>query len=80
MKITVIAACTNSSGESDFACTEVEATSAEIGNGDHLEIAKEQFKDQGFEGPFVLFDPDDVEGLGWDAIKSALQKTFLGVK
>ncbi len=63
MKILVISACSNASGEPDFALTEVECTKAEYDEGTHYEKAEDILLDEDYEGPFVHFDANDLKRM-----------------
>ena len=71
-RITVVAACHNASGCPDFALTVVEATQAEIDNGDHYDKARDQLLDNDYEPPFVFFDEDEMPAFLLPAVKKYL--------
>jgi hypothetical protein len=63
--IRVIAACTNASGQPDFAFVNVECTARRIEGGFHYDMARDQLEDEGYEEPFVLFDEQDCQRFPW---------------
>jgi len=76
MKVTIIAACTNASGEPDFTSVTVDVSKEQYENGEHYDLAGKKLLNNGFDEPFVLFDARDVKALCWGKIKKALADTF----
>jgi hypothetical protein len=58
-KIKVVAACTNAGGEPDFAFGTVECGEDEYNLGKHYDAVKDVLVENGYEGPFVMFDEDE---------------------
>jgi hypothetical protein len=53
MEIKCVVACRNASGESDFYFCKVECSE------DHYELAEDSAREEGYEGPMVVFDEND---------------------
>jgi hypothetical protein len=70
--ITVVTACLNAAGQSDFALTTVEATQGQIDDGDHFDMVESRLVDRGYGGPFVHFDEDDAPAFLLPAVREYL--------
>ena len=65
----VAVACINASGVADMPVFEVCLTQHEYELGNHYEIAEKIAEEEGYEGPFVCFDAEEI-----GALKTALEK------
>ncbi|KVP16902.1 hypothetical protein [Burkholderia ubonensis] len=69
VKVAVL--CTNSNGEPEFHTCTPEVTQAQVDDGEHYELAKENAAENGYEGPMIAFNANDVaarqlgEVLAW---------------
>jgi hypothetical protein len=59
MEIKCVVACRNASGESDFYFCKVECSEEQYDVGDHYELAEDSAREEGYEGPMVVFDEND---------------------
>ncbi|WP_298636761.1 hypothetical protein [uncultured Umboniibacter sp.] len=60
----VIVACSNASGEADmFVATGIEVTYEQYQVGIHYDLAKEMAADEGYGGPMVCFDKNEVANI-----------------
>jgi hypothetical protein len=59
MEIKCVVACRNASGESDFFFCKVECSQNQYDVGDHYDIAEDAARDEGYDGPMVVFDEND---------------------
>jgi hypothetical protein len=57
--VTMVTACMNADGMSDFAVTTVAVTEEEAANGRHYELAEIQLLQSGKEEPFVHFSDSE---------------------
>jgi hypothetical protein len=57
--ISCVVACRNASGEPDFYFCRVECPPDRVEEGAHHETAENAARDNGYEGPFVVFDEHD---------------------
>jgi hypothetical protein len=73
LAITVVTACLNAAGQSDFALMTVEATQDQIDDGDHFSAVESQLADRGYGGPFVHFDEDDAPDFLLPAVRQYLE-------
>jgi len=72
MKIKCVLACHNASGEPDFYFCIVQCSETEYQLGQHYDVAESFAKEQGYEGPFVLFDEHEspdwlLERFVWES-------------
>lgn len=56
MNIKCVVACHNASGSPDFYFCIVNCMEPEYDLGVHYDVAESSAKEQGYEGPFVVFD------------------------
>lgn len=56
MIIKMVIAGTNANGESDLLFCKVTVTEDDYNDGKHFSKAEEYAKEEGYEGPFVVFD------------------------
>lgn len=63
MLIECVVACRNAEGVSDFYFCKVECSESEYDIGEHYDIAENAALEEGYEGPFVVFDEND--GPDW---------------
>ena len=57
--IKCVAACTNAGGEPDFGFVKVECSEEEYNLGKHYDAARDFLIENGYEGPFVIFDEEE---------------------
>lgn len=55
----VVVLCTNANGDPSFHTCTPSVTKAGIEEGEHYELAKENARDNGYEGPMLAFDSMD---------------------
>lgn len=55
-----VIACINANGDPDFFFCKVRCTPQQYENGDHLDRARALAEHEDYEGPFVVFDEDDM--------------------
>jgi hypothetical protein len=63
MDIRCVVACKNASGQPDFFGCTLTATQEEYDNGEHYDAAAVAAEEEGYEGPFVVYDEND--GPAW---------------
>jgi hypothetical protein len=54
--------CHNANGQPDLVRCRVRATREQYQDGQHYEAAKNWAKENGYEGPFIVFDENDPWG------------------
>jgi len=59
MEIKCVVACRNAEGASDFYFCKVECSEEQYDVGDHYELAEDWAREEGYEGPMVVFDEND---------------------
>jgi hypothetical protein len=59
MEIRCVVACHNASGESDFFFVKVSCDERQYSHGEHYELAEYKAREEGYEGPMVVFDEND---------------------
>lgn len=55
----VVVLCTNANGDPSFHTCTPSVTQAGLDEGEHYELAKENARDTGYEGPMLAFDSMD---------------------
>ncbi|NDD54932.1 hypothetical protein EBZ39_13890 [bacterium] len=59
MTVRCVVACRNAEGTPDFYFCRVECTEKQYDVGMHYDVAEEQARDEGYEGPMVVYDEND---------------------
>lgn len=54
--VKVVVLCTNSNGEPEFHTCTPSVTPAQMADGEHLNLAKENAEDNGYEHPMIAFE------------------------
>lgn len=66
LHVKTVTACTNSEGSPDFTFSVIRCTQDQYDEGDHYEAAKDQAREDGYEGEMVVFDENDIaNGPTW---------------
>ena len=65
--LNMIIAGRNSMGEPDLVFVRLQVTAEQVEAGDHYDLASSWAAEQGYEGPFVSFDPTDPGGATMQA-------------
>lgn len=66
----VIVLCTNSEGAPEFYTCAPEVTQAQIDNGEHYDLAKENAEHNGYTGPMLAFDVSDPAAKQFESLLS----------
>lgn len=63
MQIKCVVACNNAAGNPDFYFCTVACTDEQYDAGEHCDVAEHAAREEGYEGPFVVYDEHD--GPDW---------------
>jgi hypothetical protein len=74
-RLTIVSACMNADGTPTFALSEVEVTQDEADNGVQYLLAEDQLLADGYEEPFVHFDPGEAPAFLLPAVLEYLGRS-----
>lgn len=66
MEVKCVVACHNASGESDFYFCKVKCKQVQYDVGEHYDLAEDSAREDGYEGPMVVFDENDGPNFLFD--------------
>lgn len=66
MIVKCVVACRNASGESDFYFCKVKCSQDQYDVGEHYDMAENHAREEGYEGPMVVFDENDGPSFLFD--------------
>ena len=70
--IAVVTACSNANGAPDFGLTVVRATTEEIAEGIHYDLAAAELLENGYETPLLHFDEIEAPAFLHPAVRNYL--------